>query len=173
MFSNDVTLVTQEIHRFRALIRTAVNPAISLDMLREKSAIGDQIRFIRRRLRKRSVFYLPTLEEQPIAVPRFSQQFFGPAVTVQVEGTVTALFRRGVELTDAKMHGTIPDQLTGIEIPARILMSRKSAQKNPEQLIIFANKLDSGDEIDVVVGVNLNAVNGRPTSLRFQGFPAE
>jgi hypothetical protein len=173
MFANDVTLVTQEIHRCRELIRTAVNPAIPLDMLREKSPIGDQIRFIRRRLRKREIFYLPTLDEEPIAIPQFKQRFVGPAITVHVKGNVSALFKRCVELTDSEMYETIPDQLAGIKLPTRMLMSRVSFRKDPEQLMVFANNLDSGHKIELVVSVNLDSVNGRPTSLRFQSFPVE
>jgi hypothetical protein len=173
MFANDVTLVTQEIHRCRELIRTAVNAAIPLDMLREKSPIGDQIRFIRRRLRKREIFYLPTSDEEPIAIPRFTQRFAGPAVTAKVKGKVTAHFERSVELTDAEVIGDIPDQLVGIELPTRMLMSRASVLKNLEQFLFFGNALDSGSKVELVVGVNLDSVNGRPTSLKFQSFHAE
>lgn len=171
MFANDVTLVTREIHQCRQLIRTIVSPAISLEALRERSLLGDQIRFIRRRLRKRDVFYLPSTTSLVIAIPRFTQRFAGPAVTVRMRGTVTALFKRAVELTDAEMVGGIPDQLAGVKLPARILMSRASTQKNPNLVNAFAIKLDSNQTIDLVVGVNLDAVNGRPISLRFQRFP--
>lgn len=170
MFANDVTSITQELSRCRELIRTAINPAISLDMLREKSTLGDQIRFIRRRLRKREIFYLPTNGNELLAIPHVTTKYYGPSVRVRVNATVCALFKRNVELRDSKMIGDIPENLIGVKLPKVILMSRLSVNKDRENFLRIAGFLDSVRKIEVLVGVNLDWINGRANSLRFLGF---
>lgn len=170
MFAADVTMVTQELHATRALIRTAVNPAIPLDLLRERSAVGDQIRFIRRRLRKREAFFLPTLDGEPIEVARATQRFIGAPVVASVRAHVSALFRRSVELAGATFIDEVPQQLGGVDIPARVLMARRSASKMPDLLMAFGGYLDSGTSVELQVGVNLDWITGAAVSLNFLEF---
>ncbi len=89
---------------------------------------------------------------------------------MELKGTISAIFKRCIELFDAQAVGTIPDQLAGVKFPTRILMTRSSFRKKPDLVGSFVDLLDSGEEVTFISLVSLDAITGRPTWLKFLDF---
>jgi hypothetical protein len=166
-YANDVTKLVEEIHQAKQVVRTAINPALSIDELRQPGLLGDRIRAIRRRLRQRTLLRIPSADGKLLDFDYTSSKYLPRSTIANISANVSAMFTNVAELSSSKYLGEVPEALQNVFLPERILMSRPSAKKNPTLVKKLTSAMDAKKSVMLKVAVSLDWIDAKPVALGF------
>jgi hypothetical protein len=166
-FANEVRQLTQEVTEAQGQFIVAVEPTYTAEQLRSDDLFTRRIRKIRKRVKARDVFQIPTADGAGIAVSAGKHSNLPTVYRANIEAKVHSGIPEGAKLNDAKFIGDIPDTLVGLPIPNQILLRRPHSQENPKVARILDVAMDNKKSVRLSVLVNLDWVDGSIHSFTY------